>query len=299
MKSRLWLNLALVIVVAILVALVYFKPGHKPAAPPTVLTPLKAQDIQDIKIAQPDMPTVELVRHATGWEMTAPSPLPADQFQVQSLLDSLQAVVKSSFPAAHADLAKYGLNPAHVQLWLNGTEFDFGDTEPINNDRYVLSDGQVHLVSGLLFYRLNHRPYWWASKQLLPANAKITALQLPNATLALKGAQWQLSPANPAVSADAIQTLIENWQNAQAIAVEKIGAGKSGGEVAIEFAGQKNALRFAIIKNPDFFVLARPDLGVQYELDNSQSGALLTFKSASPASKTTSRSKPVAAGSHK
>jgi len=30
MKSRLWLNLALVVAVAILVALVYFKPGHKP-----------------------------------------------------------------------------------------------------------------------------------------------------------------------------------------------------------------------------------------------------------------------------
>lgn len=299
MKPRLWLNLGLAVIVAILVAVVYFKPGHKPPAPPAVLTQLKAQDINHIKIAQPHTATVELVRRGADWEMTAPSHLPADQFQVQSLLDSLPAVVKSSFTAAPVDLGKYGLAPPQVQLWLNGTEFDFGGTEPLDNYRYVLSGGQVHLVNGLLFYRLNHRPYWWASKRLLPENARITAIQLPDATLTLKGDHWQLAPANPAVSSDAIQTLVENWQNAQAIGTEKFDAGKPDGDVAIEIAGQKNALRFVIIKDPDFFVLAQPNLGIQYQLDSGQRSALLSFKSTSPTPKAVSKTKPVTASSGK
>ena len=291
MKSRLWLNLALVVAVAILVALVYFKPGHKPPAPAQVLTRIQAQAVRDIKIAQPNTPTVELVRSGAVWQMIAPDKLPADQFAVKSLLDSLPAVIQSSFPAVPARLARYGLDPARARLWINGMEFDFGDTEPLNNYRYVLSGGQVHLVSGLLFYRVNHGPYWWVSKRLLPDNAKITALQLPNATLSLKGDHWQLAPANPAVSADAIQTLVDNWQDAQAIGVAKARTGKPVGEVAIELAGGKSALRFAILKDPNFFVLARPDLGIEYQLDSSQRDSLLTFKLPSPAPQAASKAK--------
>jgi len=217
-----------------------------------VLTRIQAQAVRDIKIAQPNTPTVELVRSGAVWQMIAPDKLPADQFAVKSLLDSLPAVIQSSFPAVPARLARYGLDPARARLWINGMEFDFGDTEPLNNYRYVLSGGQVHLVSGLLFYRVNHGPYWWVSKRLLPDNAKITALQLPDATLSLKGDHWQLAPANPAVSADAIQTLVDNWQDAQAIGVAKARTGKPVGEVAIELAGGKSALRFAILKDPNF-----------------------------------------------
>lgn len=299
MKSRLWLNLALVIVVAILVALVYFKPGHKPSAPPQLLTRIPAPDVHDIKIAQPGTPTVELVRSGGIWRMTAPAALPADQFLVKSLLDSLPAVIKNSFSTVPAHLSQYGLDPASVRLWINGTEFDFGDTEPLNNYRYVLSGGQVHLTSGLLFYRLNHRPYWWVNKRLLPDNAQISALQLPNATLTLKGDHWQLAPANPAVSADVIQTLVDNWQNAQAIGVEKLGHGKPAGEIAVELADGKTVLRFAILQDPNFFVLARPDLGIEYQLDSSQRDALLTFKSPSTAPKAASKPKAPTAGSRK
>lgn len=299
MKSRLWLNLILAGVVAILVALVYFKPGHKPPAPPAVLTALKPKDITDIKIAQANAPAVELQRQGTEWKMTAPSQLPADQFLVQSLLDSLPAVIKSSFNATPAKLAQYGLDPARLRLWVNGEEFDFGDTEPLNNYRYVLSDGQLHLVSGLLFYQLNHGPYWWVSKRLLPDHAQITALQLPNATLTLKGDHWQLAPANPAVSADAIQTLVDNWQNAQAIGTAKTDNGKSVGEVAIQLAGEKTALRFAILSDPNFLVLARPDLGIEYQLDSSQRNALLTFQPASNATPAAGKTKAATAVSKK
>ncbi|MDE1887875.1 MAG: DUF4340 domain-containing protein [Gammaproteobacteria bacterium] len=292
MKTRLWLNLALAIIVAILVALVYFKPGHKRPAPAATLTRLQAPDVREIRIAQPDTATVELVRANGAWRMTAPANLPADQYLVKSLLDSLSAEIKSSFSAAPAKLAQYGLDPARVRLWINGTEFDFGDTEPLNNYRYVLSGGQVHVVSGMLFYRLAHRPYWWVSKRLLPAQAQITALQLPDATVTLAGGKWQLAPADSAVSSDAIQTLVDNWQDAQAIGVEKAQAGKPAGEVAIELAGEKSALRFAILQDPNFFVLARPDLGIAYQLPADQRAALLNFKSSHAAPKAASKTRP-------
>ena len=295
LKARLWLNAVLVVIAVILAAILYFKPGEKKPPAPTRLTTLTAADIHNIKIAQRGAATVELALENGAWQMTSPTNMPADQFEVTSLLNSIAPAVNSSFTAPSTGLAQYGLAPPLIQLWLNGTEFDFGGTEPLDNLRYVLSGGQVHLINGLLFYRINHRPYWWASKKLLPEKASITAIQLPNATLTSQGDQWQLAPANPEVSADAIQTLVQNWRDAQAMGVEKIGAGKPDGEIAIQITGEKSAIRFAIFKDPNFLVLARPDLGIEYELAASAHDELLSFKSPSkPSAATTGTSKPAA-----
>lgn len=278
MKIRWWLNIALVIVIVVLTALIYFKPGtHKPA-PPVPLTSLNAVDITSIKIAREASPIAELVREKAGWRMLTPVKTPAAEYLVKTLLDAIHAQVKSSFPARQADLVKYGLNPPQVRLWLNGTEFDFGDTEPLNNYRYVKTGDSIHLVAGLLYFRLNHGPLWWASKRLLPDGARIIGLQLPDATLTLKGDKWQLAPANPAISSDAIQSLVDNWKNAQAIGTDKMGKGEPQGEVAVELAGDNQPLRFVILKDPDFLVLARPDLDLQYDLDSGQHAALLELK---------------------
>ncbi len=293
MKSRLWLNLALVVVIAVLAALIYFKPGIKKPAPPATLTHLRAADITSIRISRAHTPTVELVRDGASWRMTAPLNIQADQYLVKSLLDDIDESVKSSFPAKQADLGKYGLNPPHIRLWLNSTEFDFGATEPISDYRYVKTGDSIRLTPGLLYFRLIHGPMWWVSKRLLPKDAHIIGLQLPDATLMLKGDQWQLAPADPSLSADAIQNLLTAWSTAQAISVDKLSHGKSEGEVAIELAHVAKPLRFAILGEPGFLVLARPDLGLQYNLDSYQRASLLELKNPARAP-ATAAAKPAA-----
>jgi hypothetical protein len=65
--------------------------------------------------------------------------------------------------------------------------------------------------------------------------------------------------------------------------------------VAIALANGKSALRFVIMKDPDFLVLARPDLGLQYELDSGQRDTLLTLKSGNTAPKPVTTTRPAAA----
>lgn len=296
MKSRLWLNLALLITIVILAAIVYFKPGAKNPPPPQWLTNLQAADIKTIKIEPANLPAAELSRTGKGWQMLAPLKIPADKFLVKTVLDNIHGNVSESFTAKSTALAQYGLDPPALRLWLNGTEFDFGGTEPIHNNRYVKTGDEIRLTGNLLFYRINHSPYWWASRRLLPDDARIIGLQLPDATLTLKGAAWQLAPANPAISSDAIQALVDNWKNAQAISADKIGNGKSQGEVAIELAGDKTPLRFAILSDPNYLVLARPDLGLEYQLDSGQRVDLLELK---PENAPAATNKPAQSPSHK
>ena len=296
MKSRLWLNLALLITIVILAAIVYFKPGAKKPPPPQLLTNLQAADIKSIKIEPANMPAVELTRTDKGWQMVTPLKIPADEFLVKTILDNIHGDVSDSFKAKPADLEQYGLDPPALRLWLNGTEFDFGGTEPIHNNRYVKTGDEIRLAGNLSFYRLNHQSLWWANRRLLPNDAHITGLQLPDATLTLKGAVWQLSPTNPAITSDAIQTLVDNWKNAQAISTDKIGDGKSQGEVAIELAGGGQPLRFAILSDPNYLVLARPDLGLEYQLDSGQRADLLELK---PEKAPAASNKPAQLPSHK
>jgi len=295
MKSRLWLNLALLITIAVLAAIVYFKPGAKKPPPPVMLTNLQAADIKSIKIEPANMPAAELTRTEKGWQMLAPLKIQADQFLVKTILDNIHGDVSDSFAAKASDLAQYGLNPPALRLWLNGTEFDFGGTEPIHNNRYVKTGGEIRLTGNLLFYRINHQPLWWASRRLLPDNVRIVGVQLPDATLTLKGAKWQLAPANPTITSDDIQALVDNWKNAQALGTDKIGSGKSQGEVAIELAGGGQPLRFAILSDPNFLVLARPDLGLEYQLDSAQRADLLELKPTNAPAAATNKSAKVPA----
>ena len=295
MKSRLWLNLALLITIVILAAIVYFKPGAKKPPPPVMLTNLQVADIKSIKIEPANMPAAELTRTDKGWQMVAPLKIQADQLLVNTILDNIHGDVSDSFAAKAADLAEYGLDPPALRLWLNGTEFEFGSTEPIHNNRYVKTGDEIRLTGNLLFYRINHHPLWWASRRLLPDDVHIVGLQLPDATLTLKGTQWQLAPANPAISSDAIQALVNNWENAQAISTDKIGSGKSQGEVAIELAGGGQPLRFAILSDPNFLVLARPDLGLEYQLDSAQRADLLELKPTNAPAAATNKSAKVPA----
>jgi len=206
------------------------------------------------------------------------------------MLQDLDESSDRDFPAAAGELSKYGLNPPNLRLWFNGLEVDFGDPEPLDNDLYARVSGsdEVHLVSARLYYQAQHDAYGWADKHLLPPGAHIVALQLPQATLSLDGSgRWQLAPRDDAVSADAIQHLVDDWQQATALGITATGKQSPAGEVAVLLLGATTPLRFQILKDDNFLVLGRPDLGLQYQLDQSQRAELLEFaRTAAPAAGT-------------
>ncbi|MGH8370602.1 MAG: DUF4340 domain-containing protein, partial [Gammaproteobacteria bacterium] len=201
-------------------------------------------------------------------------------------LDSLAAPTINHFKVVAADLARYGLADPQLRLRLNDTEIDFGNTEPLQGHRYVKVGATIFLTTGGLFYRLSHNPLWWVDKQLLSPDAHITALQLPDATLTLQDGKWQLAPVDPAVSADAIQKLVDTWHDARAMDVlaPETGksAGKPDGEVSIQLAGQTEPLRFEILDNPDFLLLVRPDLKLEYRFESTERDSLLHLQATTP-----------------
>lgn len=274
--SRRRLNLALLTAVVGLALLAYFKPGMQHGMVGAPLVP-DADRAQELRIALAGQPEVDLQKHGGSWDMRAPLQWRADTALMQDFLDGLGLPPENSFPAQGADLREYGLDKPLARFWLGGTEYDFGAPQPISKQRYLLSAGRIHVVEGYLFYRIAHDPYGWLDHHLFPEGARITALQLPDATFTqdAKG-DWQVAPADSRLTQARLRGFMQAWQGATARNVARFVQAKSGGEVAVVLAGSKEPLRFEILEDPDFLVLARPDLGFEYQMDIGQIGTLLT-----------------------
>lgn len=276
LASRNRLNLALLTAVVLLGALAYFRPGMHHGA---IGAPLVADvdKIHVVRIALAGQLEVDLQRDGDSWDMRAPLQWPADAALMQDFLDGLGLPVSNSFAAAGADLARYGLDKPLARFWLDGSEYDFGALQPISKQRYLLSGGRIFLVDGYLFYRIAHDPYGWLDHHLLPAGARITALQLPHATLTQDArGHWQIAPSDQRLDQTALQKFVQGWQGATARNVAAFAKAKPDGEVAVVLVGVKDPLRFQVLEDADFLVLARPDLGFEYQLDIGLTDALLT-----------------------
>jgi hypothetical protein len=276
LQSRQRLNLAMVALVLGLLALFYFKPGSKGSADLPPLVP-DAAKLQAIRLDLAGKPELSLQRSGASWRMQAPMDWPADEVQVQDFLDSLAAPVENQFPAEAEALPQYGLDNPLLRLWLDGVEYDFGAQQPVSRQRYVLTGGIVKLIDDYVFYRAAQNVYAWLDHRPLPQGARITAMQLPQATLSqdAKGA-WQIAPADATLTAEDLTRFVGYWQKARASIVVPYAKAKSLGEVSFALAGVKEPLRMQVLDDADYLVLARPDLGFEYQIDIRELQMLMT-----------------------
>src|SRR5882724_9539820 len=109
LQSRNRLNLALLVAMLVLGLVAYLKPGMQH---PAEGTPLLADTgkVREVRIALAGQPEVKLQRDGEAWRMLTPLQWPADAAVVQDFLDVLSAPVAEGFPAAGADLSRYGLD---------------------------------------------------------------------------------------------------------------------------------------------------------------------------------------------
>lgn len=273
MNKRLLLNLSLLVGVLALIAVVYFKPGIEapPALPP--LTTLDGAQIKRIDIVR-GKATLTLERRDNGWWIAGDKPVAADELQIETLLDLAGAVPERSYAVGELDLAKLGLAPPETTLRLGSTEFQFGATDPLQGLRYVRIGDKVHLISDRYQNILQGQRTQLASRRLLPANADIIAVELPDLKIAKSEKAWTVEPADDTLSADAPQKLIDAWKNASALWVRNYQKAAGSRPVTVTLAdGQK--LVFELRQAEGETLLARPDIGLQYQLPEETARPLL------------------------
>jgi len=285
MSTRSLLNLALAGIVIGLALAAWFRPGLEPPAAPQPLTQLSPTQVNHIRIVRRQHPALTFTRQTDGWLLAGDPPLPASPFQVQALLALLQAQADRHYPADTLDPGELGLDPPQASVILDDTTtLLIGNTEPLDNMRYVQYDTTVFLVEDRYQHLINANRTNFIERRLLDASAVITRLSLPDLELTRAAdGNWELTPDYPDISADAIQQLLTNWLQASALYVRAYEAGTATGQITLELAGNERPQVFELVARAPELILARPDLGIEYHFSNGAEERLLELGPTAPA----------------
>jgi hypothetical protein len=270
MKSRLILNLALLGIVALLGALAYFEPGKQQAeAKPIASVDEGALTTLTLKNKE----TIVFEKKDGHWRLVAPIQAPANEIRVRQIIEIAQSTSEADYPLKPEDFPKFELDKPKATLILGNATLVFGGSDPINLRRYVQVGDTLHLVNDNFFHHLMASATDYVDKKLLPENAKVREIALPGlkATLGQDG-KWTKEAA-PDSAAD-IQELASLWATARAIDVKRLESPIQGESVKIGLA-EGGPVEFVILRKEPDPVLARPDLGLQYELTGETARQLL------------------------
>lgn len=283
MNRRNLLNLGLLLLIAVLVLLVIYQPGiDQPTGQPALIE-LDREAVDHILIRRTDAEDIELERDDRGaWQLRQPLAIGASEFRVDSLLRVTASKSLGRFAADGVSLADYQLAQPQVELVLNRSHrIAFGGKTPLDHRRYVLFDGNVHLINDTLYYHLIGDVATFVRQRPLPEGAAISALELPQFSLMWHDQRWQLEPADDAVSADHITRLLDGWKYASAMQVKGYD-GRSGEAVTVTLEGKSSPLNFLLTAREPDLVLARPELGLQYHFPAESAAELLALPAAEP-----------------
>ena len=146
MLSRTLLNIALLILVALL-AITVFTPGQNQQENQAgkLLVPMSPADVDRISIRH-NQRQIELKKVDGNWRMMKPVSIAANSFRIDTLLKLLENASHASYPVSGLDPGKYGLKEVDTSISFNDSTIDFGIVNPVNGYRYVRSGNNIHLI---------------------------------------------------------------------------------------------------------------------------------------------------------
>jgi hypothetical protein len=270
MRSRLFINLGLLTLIAILATVAIMKPGKKEAEP----FPLLAVDLQGMKrVTLQNKETLVFEKQDGQWRLTAPFAAPVNQVRIGQLLDVAKATTEASYPLKPEEAGQFGLDAPEAVLTLGDNSLQFGGTDPIKMRRYVRLGNTLHLVEDNFFHHLTATATDYVDKRLIPEGSKIQEIQLPGLKALRNGeGHWTVEPASE--SSTDLAELASVWATSRAIDVKRMDPKVVGETIRIGLV-EGAPIEFIILKKSPELVLGRRDLGLQYEVTSETSRELL------------------------
>jgi len=236
---------------------------------------IEANTVTTIHLQRGPDDQIILEKRNEQWWMTSPRHWPANHSRVQSLFKLLRQPYYGQFKSQDMDLTRYGLQPPVASIRFNQSRFDFGNTEALNNLRYLQFGDQIYLVEDHSFYNVIAIVPRYLSTRLLHKDESITALSLPGLDLQQKDGKWQSTAKDG--HADETIRLLQAWQNAVALSVDiddKTSI-KNKPVIRLRLNTQTVPVEFAIIQQQPNLLLLRLDNRLLYQLHPHQARQLL------------------------
>ncbi|MDH5190895.1 MAG: DUF4340 domain-containing protein [Gammaproteobacteria bacterium] len=271
-NSRLLLNIALVIAIALLILLVVFEPGLEKESNTSSLLSLDKDQITSIRIIHNEE-TIQLEKQNDKWVITIPVRAEGNEFKINSLLNLVKTKSHAHYSPQEIDLAPIRLDKPRSRVFFNETEIAFGDTQPINHQRYVMTGGIVHLINDNYYHHTITTAGNYVSFSLLPPESNIRKIIFPDKSVLEKtDGKWNTKID---ISADNITSLVNDWLYAEAIEVKLYKAEKPDKKVTLYIQGQERPVIFYIFRKEDDVWLINESLTLKYMLTEEIANKLL------------------------
>jgi uncharacterized protein DUF4340 len=242
------------------------------------LSTIDQKDIVQIKVLRRDLDDFIFNKQIEAWHMSSPQQFLANNARINAMLRMLNVESHGQLDPKEVDLDNFGLSAPTVVMKLNDHEFKFGITDVIDQRRYVLFNGTIHLTNDFLYNQLMTNAAFFADNKLLPKNTEIVSIEYPENKLELNNDQWHTNPLLD-ISPDQLKRTVFNWKNASALSINKYEPSEAKPIITIT-TRKKESIKFDIISNEPPLILGRKDIGLQYNMATGETGKLLLHENA-------------------
>ena len=263
MFSRRWIINYVLIVLIVLFTWVGnrydVQPGYQ--SKPQV-SGIETGSIHSIEIKTADE-SLSLKRDSSGWMLTAPVSWPANNVNVERLIDIVNSETDSRLDAEELDLATVGLDFPKAMLQLNDTRVLFGAINNIGERRYTMIGSTVFLLPDIHLPFITQGLTGLVDRRLLPKKLALQSLRLPGLEFNRgDDGSWQANAAE--ISREQAARLIGNWQGLEASRIRLYrSSGTPRQKIQARLAdGQR--LEFFLMSIDPEIVIANPNIGLQY-----------------------------------
>ena len=292
MNSRNVLNLGLTLALAGLVVVALYDSDQETPEISIPLTDLKPDNIKQIAIEQVQQgsQSKQILRSRTilsktgdHWQMEQPYKNIANTLLIDRILGLTVTKSHAQYPIANVNLKQLELLVPDLTLILNDTKLLFGTTDAIKGYRYVKINNTVHLITDSFSHLVRGQTTALLSPALLPEKFGITKLVLPNLILQSDDEGWKTIPENKSVGADQLQKLLDEWQFARALRVDKMSPNTENKTANIEVHNNKDQrILFGLSRIKNEIVLSRSDIGLNYYFSAEAGKNLLELEPTTP-----------------
>lgn len=283
LSQRLLVNLLLVVLIGGLAyAGFHFNAEDAVAAKPTI-SALSPDDIHSIEIKSDDL-QLSLQRGSAGWDLVSPLNWPANDTNIGRLLSILDLETSALAEAGDVDLAQLGLQQPRANIRFNDSLLQFGTTNNIGERRYLMLESTLYLLPDVHLAFIAEGLSALIDRRLLPRQADITSLQLPDLEIRLDdNRQWRSNQAVEIPQARMVQ-LVQNWQDLQATRISHFGPGLMPRQLIEIGLADGQLIEFLLMQEDPEIVIAQPRIGMQYHFRSQHYDRLLSIDSDDDAS---------------
>lgn len=281
MRSRLYLNAALLLLLGGLAAVVFFD-AKKTTLKPT-LASIAIDKIKRIQIKQKGQQAIVLQLDQQQWQITSPFKARASASKVERLLKIPAIPSQASYPLEKADKERFGLAQPTIELSFNDQLLSLGKVEPVNFRRYIAHENSMMLVDDTFMHLLSAPASSLVDTRIIPENAQITQISSPQFDLVINdNNRWRnrlASSEEPSLSSDDVQAFLDEWRFARAtsVSLNKNSPSPLQKEDILITLDNTKQLHFILQTTKSGATLSPPKAAFSYHISSKKRDQLLNF----------------------